>query len=309
MSSTKRTIYEGYKTLYNAVTPVKLSAPSTLAETGKMTPEEFVVAGDMFVQTLPDWEWCSGELQPFLPKDKKYLKCTCYSNERIPEIECDFKILGKDDVVHDGDWVEASNDIDEWAIAGSVQTSVPTTIATTTATTTTTATATATATTTKAKNDDLWGTDDDDDDAKAPQHTQSPLLRCYTVTILYDVYYSTPRIYIHGYDSKGVLLTGDQMMEDVSKEHRGQTVSIDAHPHLNTPAISIHPCRHAETIRARISKYTKYMQEEQRKNNEPVTAITYPIHYILFVFVKLIDSVVPTIHLPTIAYSDIHQIE
>lgn len=38
-------------------------------------------------------------------------------------------------------------------------------------------------------------------------------------------------------------------MQDVSEEHARKTITIDPHPHLNMFAASIHPCRHAATMK------------------------------------------------------------
>lgn len=40
-----------------------------------------------------------------------------------------------------------------------------------------------------------------------------------------------------------------QVMEDVSEDHAKKTITVDPHPHLSVTAASIHPCRHAETMK------------------------------------------------------------
>lgn len=43
---------------------------------GRLSPEQFVAAGDMLVAKSPVWEWMGGgdrSDQPFLPADKQFL--------------------------------------------------------------------------------------------------------------------------------------------------------------------------------------------------------------------------------------------
>ncbi|GAA6058254.1 hypothetical protein JCM3770_006081 [Rhodotorula araucariae] len=49
---------------------------SKFKETGRLTPDEFVAAGDFLVYKFPTWQWEAGEpskAREFLPKDKQYL--------------------------------------------------------------------------------------------------------------------------------------------------------------------------------------------------------------------------------------------
>lgn len=57
------------------MTPV--SRTSTFRETGKITPEEFVQAGDYLVYKFPSWQWADASTPaqrvPYLPPGKQYL--------------------------------------------------------------------------------------------------------------------------------------------------------------------------------------------------------------------------------------------
>ena len=76
----------------NYLTPVLKN--SKFKETGNITPEEFVAAGDYLVEISPAWRWCKGsdELKKnFLPDDKQFLmtnRVPCYKRCRDIEYDC-----------------------------------------------------------------------------------------------------------------------------------------------------------------------------------------------------------------------------
>ncbi len=73
--------------------------------------------------------------------------------------------------------------------------------------------------------------------------------RTYDVSITYDKFYQTPRIWLTGYDERRMPLSPTQALEDVSHEHARKTVTVDGHPHTGISAVSIHPCRHAAVMK------------------------------------------------------------
>jgi ubiquitin-like-conjugating enzyme ATG3 len=82
------------------------------------------------------------------------------------------------------------------------------------------------------------GDDDEDDECALPylvaREPEDNILRTrtYDVSISYDKYYQTPRIWLTGYDEHRAPLTPSQSLEDVSHEHARKTVTIDgARPH------------------------------------------------------------------------------
>jgi ubiquitin-like-conjugating enzyme ATG3 len=73
--------------------------------------------------------------------------------------------------------------------------------------------------------------------------------RTYDLSIVYDKYYQTPRVFLFGYDEYRNPLTAEQIMQDISSDHANKTVDIQTHPHTGLPHASIHPCRHAEVMK------------------------------------------------------------
>lgn len=63
-----------FSALREYLTPINHT--STFAETGEITPEEFVKAGDYLVYRFPTWQWSPADkskCKEFLPPDKQYL--------------------------------------------------------------------------------------------------------------------------------------------------------------------------------------------------------------------------------------------
>ncbi|KAI0228221.1 hypothetical protein L0F63_006185, partial [Massospora cicadina] len=76
--------------------------------------------------------------------------------------------------------------------------------------------------------------------------------RTYDLSITYDKYYQTPRIWLYGYDENRIPLEPKKVFEDISQEHANKTVTIDPHPHLPLALASIHPCKHAAVMKKMI---------------------------------------------------------
>ncbi len=113
-------------------------------------------------------------------------------------------------------------------------------------------------------------------------------MRTYDLSITYDNYYQTPRVWLYGYDELQRPLTGDEVLEDIMQDYANKTVTIEPHPHLagGVSYASIHPCRHAEVMKKIVGTLT----EGGRKAE--------PSQY-LFIFLKFIQSVVPTMNYDT----------
>lgn len=113
--------------------------------------------------------------------------------------------------------------------------------------------------------------------------------RFYTMSLVYDNYYRTPRVYLKGYTSSGVPLTPEEMMSDVIQDYAQKTATLESHPHLPDagPHISIHPCRHAETMKRILHNL---VGGGSVGGEAQVSVEAY-----LFFFLKFIASMVPTL--------------
>lgn len=56
--------------------------------------------------------------------------------------------------------------------------------------------------------------------------------RSYDISITYDKYYQTPRVYLFGYNERRSPLTPQEVMEDIMQDYANKTVTIESHPHL-----------------------------------------------------------------------------
>ncbi|GFZ15174.1 autophagy 3 [Actinidia rufa] len=106
--------------------------------------------------------------------------------------------------------------------------------------------------------------------------------RTYDVSIMYDKYYQTPRVWLTGYDESRMLLQPELVLEDVSQDHARKTVTIEDHPHLPGKHASVHPCRHGAVMK-------KIIDVLMSRGVEP------EVDKYLFLFLKFVASVIPTI--------------
>ncbi|XP_025078647.1 ubiquitin-like-conjugating enzyme ATG3 [Pomacea canaliculata] len=282
---------------------------SKFKETGVLTPEEFVAAGDHIVHHCPTWQWDKGEeskVKPYLPADKQFLitrNVPCY--KRVKQMdnhqEEQEKVIEEED--EDGGWVDTHHFAASDAVA-SIQEGVSEMVL-------------------DSKESQpsvpVSYDDDDDDDGEAEDmeaFERSGMLdkidrsalvmeqssnaeasldsagggevgivqtRTYDLHITYDKYYQTPRLWLTGYDENKKPLSVEQMYEDFSQDHAKKTVTMETHPHLpGPPMASVHPCRHAEVMK-------KIIQTVADGGGE------LDVHMYLMIFLKFVQAVIPTI--------------
>ncbi|KAI5636034.1 autophagocytosis associated protein, active-site domain-containing protein [Phthorimaea operculella] len=289
---------------------------SKFQETGVITPEEFVAAGEHLVHHCPTWQWARGEesrARPYLPPDKQFLitrNVPCYRRcKQIEYCEDKEKIIEEDND-GEGGWVDTHH-YDTDTGAPTIEEKV--------------CEMTLEAAEAEGGDDEDAGSegeDDDDDEAEdmenfqesglldqvdpstalAPQKPARPerksnagaggsgeggdeilRTRTYDLHITYDKYYQTPRLWLVGYDEDRTLLSVQQMYEDVSQDHAKKTVTMESHPHISGPSMaSVHPCRHAEVMK-------KILETVSEAGGE------LGVHSYLIVFLKFVQTVIPTI--------------
>eukprot|EP01071_Lankesteria_metandrocarpae_P015103 Lankesteria_metandrocarpae@DN9326_c0_g1_i1.p1 len=236
---------------------------------GTLTPTEFVEAGDQLVFKFPTWAWSVTDpsyQQSWLPPDKQYL-----ITRSVP---CRRRVADLDTAIRHSSGTET-----DWTLPGHASTS------------------------TRASppeslmeqdhqhaatlSDGLANLDkrmleaDAEDDVTATEHT---LLRTrtYDLSISYDKYYQTPRLWLFGYDESGTPLTSKRVVDDIHADYVSKTITIDPHPFTGVPTVSIHPCKHAAVMQKVVAGW-------QASGVEPRHDLA------LFVLLKFISSAVPTI--------------
>lgn len=192
---------------------------STLTTDGKLTPEEFVAAGDGLIANCPAWSWSSapeGKAVDYLPKDKQYL-----INRRVV---CQTRASDL------SNFMQEEIDIgDGWCQAGEKAAQQAQDL---------------------EADDEVLDLDEIDIDDVEPEDTSVPKAdyRTYDITICYDKYYNVAHIFMYGVDSDGVPLNLQQMYQDISADHADKTVTYEDHPFTSTKNLSIHPCLHGHVM-------------------------------------------------------------
>lgn len=241
---------------------------SCFHEEGQLTPEEFERSGDYLTRLSPTWSWHRGlpsYSKTYLPPSKQYLVMTgamCYHRVR--------DLTGG---------VGDTYDFDTATAHPALPPSPP------------------------PHDDHITHSHPEDDDeygemasfmdpsllvsdpaaVTIPPPTLRATARRYEITIVYDNAYRTPRVYLRGFQADtGRPLSTEEMMEDVMQDYIAKTATIEAHPHSGEAYLSIHPCRHAQTMRRLVE-------------NMIAGGDVPPVELYLFIFLKFIGSMIPTI--------------
>lgn len=263
---------------------------SNFKETGLLTTREFEETGDFLISKFPSWSWASGKnskIREYLPVSKQYLvtrnvpclyriktldivneeekeddswtltRINNFSNNinnaidindcLIPE-STDFHSLKTDDIDSDSRVLFSKTDDTDKSSTGS-------------------------------KGEFIL---DIEDDLAEIRNDNIIRTRTYDISITYDKYYQTPRIWLTGYDEYRNFLSTSEIFEDISPEHANKTVTIETHPHESLLTVSIHPCQHANVMKILI-------------NGSPNKESIKTEHYIL-IFLKFINTILPSMN-------------
>lgn len=292
---------------------------SNFLERGMLTPDEFVRAGDQLVAQCPTWKWHGGEAakrRPYLPANKQYLTTVgvnCYKRiSHLKQYTVDLDIEGgmegdknenwvapgikevtvsgdkeggdgdEDDVVmisaadlslddrevmvkDDKEKADAARqvlseaDFEEEDPSLSLDAYTKKTISTTPSSSSSSASSSG-----------------DDDECAILKS------RKYDLSISYDNYYRTPRIWLFGYDENGSVLTQYKVFEDIMSDYARKTVTFEPHPHESRLQATVHPCQHAAAM--------------LRIINGLIDCGKIPsVEQYMTIFLKFMQSVIPTI--------------
>lgn len=122
-------------------------------------------------------------------------------------------------------------------------------------------------------------------------------VRTYDLSITYDKYYQTPRVWMIGRNTQDQPLTGDEMMEDVISDYANKTVTMETHPHVSGPHASIHPCQHGKVMKAIVRNLMKNNTADDGEGEQDGDNKNAPsVEMYLFIFLKFVSSMIPTIN-------------
>uniref|UniRef100_A0A0K0E4C5 Ubiquitin-like-conjugating enzyme ATG3 n=1 Tax=Strongyloides stercoralis TaxID=6248 RepID=A0A0K0E4C5_STRER len=277
---------------------------SKFLETGVLTPEEFVIAGDHLIHHCPTWMWSTpvdpSKKKSYLPPDKQYLvsrNVPCYRRCKDIEYDPSLEKILEDTGSNDDAWVDThhyTNDdiskvtkLDKDVIKKLQEAQLEDEEE-----------FKDTSNKVKEQEDETIGdiNDEDDDEiedpnAYVPGNDDSEddengdgivKTRTYDLNITYDKYYQVPRLWLIGYNENKQLLTVDEMNEDFSQDHQNKTITFESHPFSNLQMASVHPCRHAEVVK----KICHQMMENGKELN---------VNLYIIIFLKFMAAVIPTI--------------
>ena len=123
-------------------------------------------------------------------------------------------------------------------------------------------------------------------------------VRTYDLSITYDKYYQTPRVWMMGYSAdSNQPLTGEEMMQDVMSDYANRTVTIETHPHVSGPHASIHPCQHGAVMKTIVRNLmaSSSTSPDVTEGGDSGTVKAPSIEMYLFIFLKFVSSIIPTI--------------
>ncbi|RBR06316.1 uncharacterized protein FIESC28_11118 [Fusarium coffeatum] len=253
-------IYSTVNTLRDRYTPV--SHKSTFRQTGQITPEEFLAAGDYLVYKFPTWSWGDADSPErrvsHLPPGKQFLVTRNVPCHRRLNDDFAGDAGHEEALVNDGDDFKgnAGDDEDGWLRTGGLASSQPLKVK-------------EVRTVDDSGNvgdrevvddDEIPDMEDEDDDEAiirdSGADSKNSAHRTYTLYIMYSPYYRTPRLYLSGYLANGQPLPPTDMTEDIVGDYKDKTVTLEDFPFFanNIKMASVHPCKHASVMKTLLDR-------------------------------------------------------
>ena len=128
-----------------------------------------------------------------------------------------------------------------------------------------------------------FGVVEQEDPAAAKQETGILKTRTYDLSVTYDKYYQTPRMWLLGFNEHKQPLTSEEMFQDISQEHAKKTCTVEQHPNEKMTCASIHPCKHSNVMKVILDRFKESGGNELR------------VDQYLLLFLKFMSAVLPTI--------------
>ena len=116
---------------------------------------------------------------------------------------------------------------------------------------------------------------EDSSEEDCEQNENIVMSKTYDVTITYDNYYRTPRVWFFGYNKMGMPMSYKKMLQDFSENHKKVTVTIDKHPFISVHCVNVHPCKHSNVMKTII--------KIKKSNNNKVLLEHYFVYFLKFV--------------------------
>jgi len=266
----KKKLYDNYKSLAEKVLPDLKT--SNFVQTGMLTKKEFQITGNYLIQNDPLWEWQKEGVCLI----KRRIRCT---REEI-----------KEDTTDNGD----SNSFNVYSYkSSSLNAPQNITNANTNTNTNTENMTNNTHITQDNRVEDGFESDDsmgmsyleDDSLIYADEASLSALPKTidtahyYDITITYDDYYRTPRIWFQGTNTSGKFLEDHEIYNDFDVEKTKVSLTMEEHPIIAMNVVSVHPCKHAHAMK----RMFVFEQERQKDQDEEITIEKYLVHFLKFV--------------------------
>ena len=105
MNNIGHQLFKGFQDVVSKIKPTMKE--SKFYEEGKLTPDEFIAAGDYLVKKCPTWSWCAAKKNlsnKALPEGKQYLLTRVRSKIRAADY---LKNNNTKEKIIEGDWVDA----------------------------------------------------------------------------------------------------------------------------------------------------------------------------------------------------------